>query len=881
MSALREWFGRVRAFFRKQELDRDFESEVSSHIEMAVEENLERGMSAEESRREAFVRFGSREASKEQHRAARGLPFLDSVLQDLRYTLRRLNRDRGFTAVAVLILGIGIGANVAVFSVVNAILLRPLPFPNPQQLTWIAPPPAKCGLSCETYSADAFEEFQDQNRSFQDVAGYFAFSNEDNLKLMGRGQPVPATGIYVTGNFFKVLGVSPSLGRLFTTAEAQKGSHPVALLANAYWKRQFAANPAIVGTDIDLDGQSVTVVGVLPPSFDFGAVFSPGERVDLFTPYILDNWRDDGNDLTMIGRLKPGVAVAQAQAEAKLLAPQLYFNTKYPNSKGQYQADVTPLKTYVTGRLHRSLVVLWCAVGLILLIVCVNLANLLLGRAATRSKEFAMRVALGAGRRRLIRQLLTESLALSVAGAALGLAIASGITTFLAHQGSIALPLLSDVKVDGAALGWTVLLAASAAVLFGLLPAFSVSRVSPHEALKDAGPGMSESRRHDRMRSALVVSEVALASVLLIGAGLLLRSFLHILDVNLGFQPSHAAAIKIDYNDQNSVEKRSVIFQRILAHIQAIPGVEAAGMVDFLPLGRNRSWGSLKVKGTLYRSGEAPNPLVYVVTPGFFRAMGMRLAAGRDFSWDDGPKARQVIVINQALAHALFPQGNAAGQIVEDSLGEALIIGVVEDVRMTSVERAAGWQIYYPATQASPEGAELVVRSTLPPDALAGSVMRTLRELNPNQAAEAFQPIQQIVDHAISPRRFFMLLVSCFAALGLILAALGIYGVISYSVTRRTHEIGIRMALGASPARVRLEVLRKTLLLTSIGIILGVVVALGVGRLMASLLFGVTPLDPATFAATILILATIAFLAGYLPARRASRIDPMSALRAG
>lgn len=491
-----------------------------------------------------------------------------------------------------------------------------------------------------------------------------------------------------------------------------------------------------------------------------------------------------------------------------------------------------------------------------------------------------MRVALGAGRRRLIRQLLTESLVLSAAGAALGLGIAYGITTFLAHQGSIALPLLSDVRVDGAALGWTVLLAVSAAVLFGLLPGFSISRVSPHEALKDAGPGMSESRKHDRMRNVLVVSEVALASVLLIGAGLLLRSFLHIMDVNLGFEPSHAAAIKVDYNDQNSTAKRSVIFQRILAHVKAIPGVEAAGMVDFLPLGRNRNWGPVQVKGKLYRPGEAPNPLVYVVTPGFFRAMGMQLIAGRDFSWDDTPKGRRVIVINQATAHALFPQGNAVGQIVEAGGGDALIVGVVNNVRMTSVEGAAGWQIYYPATQASPAGAEMVVRSTLPPDALAGSVIRTLRELNPNQAAEAFQPIQGIVDHAISPRRFFMLLVSCFAALGLILAALGIYGVISYSVTRRTREIGIRMALGASPARVRVEVLRKTLLLTSIGIILGVVAALGVGRLMASLLFGVTPLDPATFTATILILAAIAFLAGYLPARRASRIDPMSALRA-
>ncbi len=882
MDTISECFARVRSFLRKRKLDEDLSSELSAHIEMAVEDNLKQGMSPEEARRQALIKLGGTEPAKERHREARGLPFLDSILQDLRYTFRTLKRDRSFTIIAVLILGLGIGANVAVFSVVNTILLRPLPLTDPQQLVWIAPPPTKCGFSCETYSADAFEEFRAQNRSFQDVTGYFAFTTEDNFKLMGRGEPVPATGIFVVGNFFQVLGVQPSLGRLFTADETRKGSHPVVLLANAYWKRQFAADPRIVGKAIDLNGQPVTVVGVLPPSFDFGAVFSPGEKVDLFTPYILDDWRDDGNDLTMIGRLKPGASLPQAQADANLVVPQLYFNTKYPDTKGSYKTIVlSPLKTYVTGRLHRSLIVLWCAVGLILLIVCVNLANLLLGRAAARSKEFAMRIALGAGRRRLIRQLLTESLVLAGAGAVLGLGIAYAIIQYLAHQGSIALPLLSDVRVDGDVLAWTVLIAVVAAVLFGLFPGFRISGVNLQEALKDAGPGMSESRKHDRMRGVLVVSEVALACVLLIGAGLLLRSFLHVLDVDLGFQPSHAAAIKVDYDDGGSPAKRAVIFQQILAHIEAIPGIEAAGMVDYLPLGRNRSWGYLKVKGKLYRPGEAPNPLVYVVTPGFFRVMGMRLVAGRDFSWDDGPKGQPVIIINQALAHAFWPQGNAVGQIVTGSNGtDMLVIGVVDDVRETSVEGAPGWQAYYPATQHWPAGAELVVRSTLPPDTLATSVLHTLRQLNPNQPAAAFMPIQQIVDHAVSPRRFFMLLVTCFAALGLLLAALGIYGVISYSVTRRTQEIGIRMALGATPGNVQLLVIRATLRLALIGVAIGVVASFAVARLIASLLFGITPSDPTTFAAIVLILASVAFLAGYLPARRASRIDPMSALRA-
>jgi putative ABC transport system permease protein len=880
MGRWREWRERLRSVFMRRELDREFEDKVSSHIQMAVEENLKRGMNAVEARREALIRFGGIEPAKELHRTARGLPGLDSFVRDLRYSFRTLRKDLAFTVVAVLILGLGIGANTAVFSVVNTILLRPLPFPHAGKLVWIAPPPTKCGFSCETYSADAFEEFRNQNRSFQGVAGYFAFSTEDNYRLTGRGEPMPATGIYVTRSFFQVLGVQPSLGRLFTADEARKGSHPVALLANAYWKRQFAADPGIAGKAIDLNGQSVTVVGVLPPSFDFGAVFSPGEKVDLFTPYILDDWRDDGNDLTMVGRLRPGVTLPQAQAEARILAPQLYFNTKYPNSKGNYRADLTPLKAYVTGRLRGPLMMLWCAVGAILLIVCVNLSNLLLARAATRSKEFALRSALGAGRLTLLRQLLTESLMLSAAGAMLGLGLADAITSFLAHQGSIALPLLRDVHVDGAALAWTLLVAVFAAVVFGVVPGLRVSSGNLHESLKDSGAGMSEGRRHERVRAALVISEMALACVLLVGAGLLLRSFLRVLSVNLGFQPARAAAIKVEYDDNDNAAKRTVTFRRVINHIEAIPGVEAAGIVDFLPLGHNRSWGPLRLKGKLYRPGEAPSPLVYVITPGFFRAMGMRLVAGRDFSWNDNPTGQKVIIINQSAARSLWPNGNAVGQMVIAGGGDRMVIGVVADVRETSVEAATSWQAYYPVTQAGPDDAELVVRTRLAPDTLAASVLRTLRELNPNQPATLFQPIQQIVDHAVSPRKFFVLLVSAFAALGLLLASLGIYGVISYSVTRRTQEIGIRMALGATAGKVERDVIARTLRLALIGVAVGTALSLAVARLISSLLFGITPDDPVTFAGTLFVLVSVALVAGYLPARRASRIDPMSALRA-
>ena len=413
---------------------------------------------------------------------------------------------------------------------------------------------------------------------------------------MGRGVPLPVTGMLVMGNFFQTLGVQPSLGRLFTADEALPHSRPAVLLSHAFWKRQFGANLNIVGQAVNFDNTQVTVVGVLPDTFDFGSVFSPGAKVDVFSPYIMKDFEHDGNDLALVGRLKPGVTLGEAQAEADSLFPKLDLDLTHPEYRAEYTATLLTLKDYVSGQLRRSLIVLWCAVGLILLIVCVNLSNLLLARAAARSKEFAMRSALGAGRGRLVRQLLTESLVLSGVGAVLGLSIAFAVVTWLAHQGSIALPLLNSVRVDGAALGWTVLIAIAAAVFFGTVPALRISGGNLQEVLKDSGHGTSAGRKHDRMRSILVVSEVALACVLLVGAGLLLRSFLRVLDVDLGFQPRQAAAISVDYNDGADAAKRAAIWQEVVSRIEAIPGVEIAGITDNLPLSRNRSWG-YQVKG--------------------------------------------------------------------------------------------------------------------------------------------------------------------------------------------------------------------------------------------------------------------------------------------
>ncbi|MGB6827320.1 MAG: ABC transporter permease [Terracidiphilus sp.] len=872
----------------------DVKDELCFHLETKVDDLVALGWSPEAARKEAERQFGNilavqrvgERIGEHMDRRRRLTEYWADALRDLRFTLRTLRRDAGFTVIAILILTLGIGANIAVFSVVNTILLRPLPFHDSQQLVRIVEKDAKSGESGRTYTADATQDFQQQNRSFQSVSGYFAFTGPNNFKLSGNGQPVPATGMLVAQGFFETLGVKPSDGRLFRPEEFVHNAQPAALLSYPFWKRHFGGDRSVIGRTVDLSDQvdlnnkSVTVVGVLPETFDFGAVFSPGAKIDLFVPYIMDDFRGDGNDLALVGRLKPGVNIAQAQNEADLLFPQFYFEHRHPEYGKGYTGQLTGLKEYVSGKLRRSLIVLWCAVGLILLIVCVNLSNLLLARAAARTKEFAMRSALGARRMRLVRQLLTESLVLATTGAALGLGLAWAILAYLAHQGSIALPLLSMVRIDGAALAWTLLIAVGAAILFGPAPALRMSAANLQEALKDSGHGASEGRKHDRLRSALVITEIALACVLLVGAGLLLRSFLRVLDVDLGFEPSRAAAVSVDYDDGGNAAKRAAIWQYVVSRASTIPGVEAAGISDNLPMSRNRSWGIAALGAQKPTNSDFIGVFVYIVSPGYLKAMGMRLISGRDVSWDDIVNNRNVVVINDAVARKLWPGQSPIGRIAIAGGAQSEVIGVIADVRDSSAEDDAAAQMYLPSTkQFGPEGSYLVVRSKLPPSALARSVMQTLREINPGQSATEFRPIQGLVDHATSPRRFFVLLVGIFAGLGLLLASLGIYGVISYAVTRRTQEIGIRMALGATQGRVQREVIGNTLRLALIGIAAGVIASLAVARLIASLLFQTAPTDPLTFAGMVILLGGVALLAGYLPARRASKIDPIVALR--
>jgi predicted permease len=881
MTSLRQYLARILAFFDKPKLDADLEVEVATHLGFSIEENMKQAMSSEEARRRALIHFGGVQQAREHQRAVRGLPWLDVLLQDLRFTVRTLRRDTAFSVVAVLILALGIGANIVVFSVVDTILLRPLPFPEANRLVRIAPKVTKCGASCATYSTDAVQEFQRQNKSFSDFTGYDAFTAPGNWKLTGGGVPIPISQIDLMDNFFHTLGVQPLMGRLtFTAEESRPTGPPVVILSYPFWKRQLNADPNIIGKAISFGNTPTTVIGVLPDTFDFGAIYAPGTRMDVFTPYLYDQVREYGNMISLTGRLNPGVTLAQAQAEADLLFPTLDGSVKR-GYKGGYTAQLWDLKDFVSGSLRRSLIILWGAVGLILLIVCVNLSNLLLARAAARSKEFAMRSALGAARGRIVRQLLTESLVLSAAGAILGLGLAFAAVFYLAHQGSIALPLLSSIRIDKTALAWTLFIAVTAGLLFGIVPGLRIARGNLQDALKDSAATTTGGQGTALLRTTLVISQIALACVLLIGAGLLLRSFLRVLDVDLGFEPTRASAIMLDNSRRVDTAAKIAAFDREVLHrIQQVPGVQTAGISDSLPMSRNRSWG-ISAKGKHYEPGELPGTFVYVVSPGYLNAIGMRLVKGRDMTWEDNDPKQAVVIITETVARYLWPNEDPIDRIAVVGGSDARVIGVIADVRETSAEAKSGWQMYISvaAPQYGPNDSQVVIRSSLPAEALQPTVLAALRQLNPGQPAADLKPIQLLVDHASSPRRFFVYLVGIFAALGLILAALGIYGVISYSVTQRTQEIGIRMALGATQRTVQLGIIRQTLGMAVLGIAVGAIASLAVSSLIASLLFGTAPTDPSTFAIIFMLLAAVALVAGYIPARRASRINPMVALR--
>ncbi|MGH9632623.1 MAG: ADOP family duplicated permease [Bryobacteraceae bacterium] len=876
------WFrlvtARIHAVFRTRSEDREFQQELESHAAMLAEDKIRRGMSPEQARRAARLELGSVSQLREEHREIRGVPFIDTLFQDLRYAIRMFRRDLAFAVFAILIVGVGIGGTTTVFSVVNAVLLRPLPFDTPERLVWISNI-ADNGVDEWKVQVNHFLDLRQQNTSFSDLTGFFGFVERGSQMLTGAGEPERLSSVSVTENFFPFLGVDPVLGRVFTTEECRFDGPRAALLSHSLWRRRFSSDPSIVGKPIVFNETPTTVVGILPESFDFGAVFAPGIRVDLFVPWPLSEQTNRrGNTMAVIGRLNPNSTVESARAEFEFLGKRL---TEVHRDRNTIKPKLMLLNERVNGRFRPALLVLVWAVSAVMLIVCANLSNMQLARMAARQKDLAIRVALGAGRRRLVRQLLTESILLSCCGAALGLALAVVATRLVTGLDAFSIPLLHRARVDAPAFGFTAMLALAAGVLFGLLPALRAPATDVHRSLKDTGRGSTQGKRHTWLRGALVVSEVALASVLLVSAGLLIRSFLSVLDVELGYQPERAAATRVDpgsrYPDQ---AKRNAYYNEVLQRVKTLPGVGGAALTDMLPLGGNRSWG-VRGEGQVYERDQYPQAFVRVVSNGYFQAMGIPLLRGRDFTERDTPSSELVVILNQTMARMLWPGENPIGKRIAQDGGRR-VVGVVGDVRHQALEEGFTGEMYLPIRQTNDYGAvELVVRTSLPPGSLASSVRAALRPIAPDVAGNEWRTLQQLVDQAISPRRFVVLLLSGFSTFALILASLGIYGVVSYSVSQRTQEIGIRMALGATARYLQGRILAETIGLVSVGMTIGIVAAWGLGPTLRNLLFGVTPTDPLTFAGMVIVLTAVASMAAYLPARRASRIDPMVALRIG
>ena len=869
---------RCLAVLRKEHHESEFDEELATHVDLLTEDNVKGGMTREQARRQALHSIGGLMPTRELHRETRGMPAWENLVRDVRYALRTLRREPGFFAVAVVIIGLGIGATTAVFSVVNAVLLRPLPFHEPERLVRVANT-GTGGLSSVTSRTSNLRDWRQMSQSFDDLAGYFAFFDYSSYTLTGAGEPERLVGVGVTETFLPLLGVSPALGRNFVEEECVWNGRPAALLTHSLWESRFGSDPEIVGRSLTLNDQATTVVGVLPPSFDFATFFSPGSRIDLIVPFPVadetDRW---GNTLAVIGRLKPGATIQGAQAELDVINQQLA--AAEPDRWG-LGAAVSGLREHISGNFREAFWLLAGAVGLVLLITCTNLSNLLLARAASRRKEIAVRSAMGAGRLRLIRQMLTESLVLSGSGAILGVVIAYVTTTTVVATQAVSIPLLHSASIDGTALGFASLMALATGVLFGMAPALQVSGSNEYTALRDSSRGSSEGKGRVWLRNALVASEVALACVLLIGAGLLLRSFVTVLDVDLGFRPQQAVSWRVETSQRfDSLPEKYGFYERLARQVESLPGVESVGLTDVLPLGRNRTWG-VGAKGVTYRPGEYPIAYPRLVSPAYIKTMGIPLIAGRTFTAQDNRESERVLLINEAMARRLWPDQDPIGQILLNN-GEWRVAGVVADVRHTSLEEGAGLEMYMPMAQHGDwQAVELVVRSRLPAESLVPSVQSALREFDEAIPTGDYQTLGQIVDRAVSPRRFMLSLISAFALVAVLLASLGIYGVISYSVSQRTQEIGIRMALGASASKVRRQVITKTLALSGAGMLLGIAASYALARLMQSLLYGVTPDDPPTFAATAALLLVIAATAGYLPARRASRIHPTTALRAG
>jgi len=797
-----------------------------------------------------------------------------TLVQDLRYAMRMLTKRPGFALVATFTLALGIGANSAIFSVVNAVLLRPMPFQQPEEIIKLWESFARGGWG--TVSVPNLKDWREQNSVFTGIAAY----QTAGYGLLVGDSSERIAAATVSANFFEILGVQPRLGRGFLNGEEEAGRNRVAILSDALWQRKFSGDPNIVGKNVLLGGENYQVIGVMSPQFRF-----PSRLTELWVPLDVPPQlqANRGNHWLMsFGRLNPGVTLEQARENMAAIAKRL--EEQYKDNQAGRSVRLIPLQEEVVQFVRPALFVLFGAVGLVLLIGCVNVANLLMARAAGRRREIAIRVALGAGRGRLIRQFLTESVLLSLAGGILGLLIAKwGIAVLVALASSV-LPRASEIALDTRVLGFTFALSIFTGIAFGLAPALQSSRSDVQTALKDSGNAGSSPQRN-RLRGWLVVAEVSAALVLLIGAGLLLKSFWRLQRVDAGLKPEHVVTMSLALPEAKYPNPESLFKfrQQFLQRVNALPGVEAAGMINLLPL---QNWGyngDIYIEGDPpYPPGQAPISEFRTVGGNYFQSLGIPLVAGRWLDEHDTADAPQVILINQALAKTYLAGRNPIGaHLLQNGQPKITIVGVVGDVNQSGLTQASRPEIYTPYQQAgdsSTRGMSLVIRTVGEPASIVNAVRGELRGIDPNQPVYNVKTMSTVIDESVSDRRLNMTLLSIFAALALLLACIGIYSVMSYTVTQSTREIGIRMALGARSTQVLKLVIGHGLMLTIAGVVIGILGAFALTRLLENLLFGVTATDPLIFASVPFVLVLVALFACYLPARRAMKLDPVVAL---
>ena len=885
MSLLRYLFKRVRALYRSGRVHQEIEAELQFHLEMRTDEYIRRGMSADEARREAHKLFGPVARIKEDGYDVRGGRWLETMWRDTRYAFRILIKRPGFTVVAILTLGLGIGANTAIFSVINALLLRPLPIERPGEL--ISLNSTFEGHSFTTFSYPNYKDYRDRNLVF---AGLIAYQFAP-LSMSHEGINERLWGYLVSGNYFDVLGVKAALGRVISTSDDQTpGGHPVAVISDRCWRGRFGGDSSIIGKDILVNGSSYAVIGVAPPGFNgTEVIISP----EMWFPIAMEqeintgnNWlnKRDSEYLFVQGRLKPGVSPVQAQGALNSIAAQL--ESEYPNfNQGERVALSAPglLPGPLRGPAIGFTGVLMAAVGLVLMLACTNLANLLLARANERRREIAVRLALGASRRRLIGQLLTESVLLAMAGGALGLFVALRVASIVsAIKLPIDVPVSFELHVDERVLVFALAISLGTGLLFGLLPALQATKLDLLPGLR--GENSSGGLRRSLLKSGLIVCQVALSLLLLIGGGLMLRALGQAQTVDAGFNPQNAIEASFDLRLQGYDDARGKTFQkRLLERVRTLPGVSTAGIAETVPVDIHFPRAPVFIEGEEpRRPSNAPRALTSAVSPGYFQAMGTRLVEGRDFFDLDDENSRRVAIVNETFAQRFWRGEDPIGK--RFSVGTAdsprvQVVGVAQDGKYTGLSEDPKPVVYRPLFQNYTGASNLIVRTHQDPQALISSVRRELQAMDSQLPVSGARTLVEHMSVPLLPSRIAASVLGGFGLLALVLAAIGIYGVMSYAVSTRTYEVGIRTALGARSSDVLALVIRQGITLTLAGLVAGLCSALALTRLMKVLLFGVSATDPFVFAGVTVLLTVTALLACYIPARRATRVDPIIALR--